>query len=498
VTVFRKRLIMSRLGRLIGCVRRDDGNIAVMTALMLVPIIGVLAMGLEASSWFVMSRAAQNAADSAAVAAANSANSTTVTGKTYPQFAAEGWAAGRRYGFADSNTTPTSAACPAPYSSKTCYQISSNNAAIRIANGVTCPDNTATCNLAIVTKSVPIFLTRAVGVLGDTTVGAGRGVTVTSVALAEPISAVKFPSCITAMGSDGTVPNSNKTAISGNGTPNANAGGCSLSAVGASPSSIGCTGGGANGYALGALYGFATGDISGSANNCVVTPTKIASFTYCDPFAATKPGCDAPAYDYATAVDNARKAATSCTGAPSTFKGAVLTAAVYCYNSAVNLDAPITGASGGTAIIVTNGANVNLKGYSATDVTFIFGDGVTAPGSFVTANNEDVTITAPATGNLKGLAAYQVAPTACTASKCDNWTVGGRTKIDITGAIYLPYTNGSFGGNVQLTSSKHCFVSIFNSFAVNGTGYVLDRSGCEAQGLSVLPTVTRYRAALVK
>jgi hypothetical protein len=437
-------------------------------ALALVPIIGAVSMGVEASTWFFMGRAAQNAADSAAVAAADNG----AAGGSGSAWLAEGRANARTYGFTDG----------------------SNNVTVSVVNGVTCPDGTAVCYQATVTKVMPIYMTRVVGYNGDTSIGTQRAKTITSVALAEAtFNSIAFASCISAVGSDTNVPKANKTAISGDGTPAASGPGCSLSAVGPSPSSIGCTG--SNG--LGANYGFATGTISGSGNNnvCVTSSTLAPSFVFCDPFAAS-PASGCAASTYASAVSSAVSSAPSCTATPTTFASPLASSA--CYNTNFTVPGDLTGPSSGAVIVLTNGANLDMNGHSATNVTFIFTQGTaSAPGS-LTGQNSSVSISAPATGSLSGIAVYQMASSSCTQSNCDNWTVTGSRTIDITGLIYLPYTNASFGGSVNTTSTGKCFISVFNSLAVNGTGYVLDRSGCSSDGLNSVPTVLRYRAALVK
>ncbi len=53
------------------------GNVAVLTALMLIPIVGALSLGGELGVWFFMNRSMQNAADSSAIAAATTGSTTT-------------------------------------------------------------------------------------------------------------------------------------------------------------------------------------------------------------------------------------------------------------------------------------------------------------------------------------------------------------------------------------------------------------------------------------
>src|SRR5258708_3233074 len=75
------------------------GSVAFATVIALVPLIGVVALGAEAGSWYVTKQHAQSAADSAAVSAAltiaiqNAANPAVSDSQTYDyrgkQFAAQ-------------------------------------------------------------------------------------------------------------------------------------------------------------------------------------------------------------------------------------------------------------------------------------------------------------------------------------------------------------------------------------------------------------------------
>ena len=69
-----------------------NGSIAVMTALALPALIGVTGLGVEVSYWYLTQRSMQNAADSAAVAAATNGTAS---------YGAEARAAAAKYGFVD-------------------------------------------------------------------------------------------------------------------------------------------------------------------------------------------------------------------------------------------------------------------------------------------------------------------------------------------------------------------------------------------------------------
>ena len=75
-------------------IRDSRGNIGVMTALLIVPLVGALGLATEGASWFLINRVEQNAADSAALAAAG--NGDAGNGNTY---VFEARAVAAKYGF---------------------------------------------------------------------------------------------------------------------------------------------------------------------------------------------------------------------------------------------------------------------------------------------------------------------------------------------------------------------------------------------------------------
>ena len=132
------------------------GNIAAITALMLIPIIGALAMGTEAASWFTMNRAMQNAADSAALAAAANADGDSGTG-----YRSEARAVAAKYGLVDgaNNTTVLP-----DY--------------LNIAGLTACATNK--CYIVTITKTMPLYFSQIVGF------GGGQGQQIRVGAIAAP------------------------------------------------------------------------------------------------------------------------------------------------------------------------------------------------------------------------------------------------------------------------------------------------------------------------
>jgi hypothetical protein len=126
------------LAKVVGYVRGREANVGAILAIALVPIVGGVAMGTEAVSWYMMQRAQQTAADSAAITAALTSGSTSETD-----------AVALSYGMSSGLVTITTPGCPSGanvISGSTCYQVAIN-------------------------RTVPIYLTRFAGYAGDATIG---------------------------------------------------------------------------------------------------------------------------------------------------------------------------------------------------------------------------------------------------------------------------------------------------------------------------------------
>ncbi len=70
--------VRSRWWRIRFFARDSRGNIATITALLILPLAALIGMASEGGGWFLITRAMQNAADSAVIAAAtNGGNAAT-------------------------------------------------------------------------------------------------------------------------------------------------------------------------------------------------------------------------------------------------------------------------------------------------------------------------------------------------------------------------------------------------------------------------------------
>src|SRR5262245_1853244 len=95
------------------------GSAALVTVIALVPLIGVVAIGGEAGSWYVTKQHAQNAADSAAMAGAytiaiQKASSSTITDSQTYDYRGKQFAAQNAFCNANDTSYPGSTCTPPP------------------------------------------------------------------------------------------------------------------------------------------------------------------------------------------------------------------------------------------------------------------------------------------------------------------------------------------------------------------------------------------------
>ena len=109
--------------------RDRSGSVAVMAALAMPVLIGVTGLGVEVSYWYLTQRSMQNAADSAAIAAATNGTA---------NYSAEAKAAAAKYG----------------------YVHGANNISVTASNTAPCPSGGANCYSATITGYVPLFLSQ--------------------------------------------------------------------------------------------------------------------------------------------------------------------------------------------------------------------------------------------------------------------------------------------------------------------------------------------------
>jgi len=210
--------LRQRLRSALSAFRRDRrGNVAVLSALMLPVLLGSFGLGTEVATWYGNQRALQNAADSAALAAATNASAS---------YATEARAVAARYGYVNGV----------------------GGVAITALNGQPCPSGGNTCYSVTITRTLPLMFSPLVGYQGDTAVGGSRAKRISATAVATLGNAPR-PYCLVALGSGGV-----QTALLSNGAPFANLAGCNVM----SNTNARC-----NGHDLGADHGDAAGTNDG-------------------------------------------------------------------------------------------------------------------------------------------------------------------------------------------------------------------------------------------
>src|SRR3954452_1917885 len=217
-------IILSITGKL-TCLRTDErGAVAVIMGVLMVPLVGALSIGFEVSNWYLVTRAMQNAADTAAIAAATNAGS---------NYDVEAKAVAAQYCFVDG----------------------SNNVSIAVSNTAACPGSTNTCYSVTISGFVPLLLSQVVGYQGNTRLNGTYEKSLSSVAVAKP-GIQPQNVCMLALASSGVA-----QGIRTNGSPTANMNGCNV---------MSNTGAVCNGSNLNAGIGFA----HTTSSNCGVTPVS--------------------------------------------------------------------------------------------------------------------------------------------------------------------------------------------------------------------------------
>ena len=171
--------------------RTDErGAVSVIMGFLMIPLVGTLALGFEVSNWYMTTRAMQNAADAAVIAAATNAGS---------NYDVEAKAVAAQYGFVDGT----------------------NTVSVAVTNTAACPDGSGnTCYSATISGFVPLYLSQVVGFKGDANQSGSLEKKLSSVAVAKGGTGPQDV-CLLALASSGVA-----QGIRTNGSPTGNMNGC--------------------------------------------------------------------------------------------------------------------------------------------------------------------------------------------------------------------------------------------------------------------------------
>ncbi|GAA4762519.1 TadE/TadG family type IV pilus assembly protein [Novosphingobium ginsenosidimutans] len=439
-------------GRLMRFLRRflhqQLAAVAPMMALMLIPIVGGVAYAVELGSWQYIQRSAQNAADSAALAAAIVNSNTGTTSQI------EARAAASKLGFVNGagaeTVTAASVACP-----------------VGVRAGSTCFE-------AVVGTSVPFSLSGVLGFSGNQTIRA-RAV---AVAAGGGSGALTNEVCVWTFNN-----------LQTNGTPDADLSGCAALSNG----NMTCTGNG-----LDADFAVAAGTVSGTcasqtANN-ISGQTDLPSDPYagmvnsipantCSTYPQAPSGPRDPALPGTNRISGSRTGVVKLCGDVQLTGNLTLTGTatqLVIYNGKLDLNRfTVSTATGASATVIFSGTNGGVYKHYPVDNGTGSGSGV-------------LNIQAPTNAGaaFKGVAIYQD-PRITTG--VDFTYAGNKPAWKITGAIYLPKSSVTFSGIVdKADNGAYCQILVAYNVTINGTGKIIgDVGGCTTAGIDTPDVIVR-------
>jgi hypothetical protein len=405
------------------CVGQERGNVTPIMAIVLIPLVGAFAIATETSSWFLNQRSMQNAADSAALAAATN----NTGGKTPANWDQEARGVATRYNYTSGvnnvTVTPTyPVTCPAPWTGN-CYQVT-------------------------ISRDIPIRLARLIGYQGDVAMGGARGKTVSAIAIARPTGNGTY--CLTALGAAAD-------AISFKGAPSLDLTGCDIASAG------GASCNGHSGDTVGHSY------VANAGDNKDCGPNEIVTSAPADIYAGLASNITNPC---GTRVANTVGAA-SWTSNKSYCGDVTLTG-----NITVTSDVVLTIGQGQLDI-----GNFNITTTGSGHLTILFtgaaGDGF----SHIFTGNGTFDFAAPTSGPWSGVAIYQN-PVLTTGVDISN--VGNSPTYNVTGLLYLPHSDVSIKGAINhKTGGDNCMSLAANTIDIRGTGsiFAAPTSECDRAGL---------------
>ena len=425
------------------------GNIAITAALVSPILLGGFGLGTEVTSWYSIQRKMQNAADSAATAAATNGSD---------NFADEARAVSARYGFTDGQ----------------------DGVVVTALDKQACPDGTSDCYKVLVKKPIPLALAGIVGYTGDARVGESPAKLLSASAMAIQDEAPR-PYCIVALANSGASP-----ALRTNGAPKADLTGCNVM----SNTDATC-----NGHDLKADIGDAYGSNDGCGLKRNSHVPKIA-----DQYAARAsniPEVSCPNGFFKAPQkknDPALPAVNQLSGTynwPATPQG--------CGDMQLTGDVTVNTDANGAVMFIRNG-NLDLNGHTlqtsnGSALTIVFtGENGGNYGHVVTGNGT-LDIRAPAKGVWAGVAIYQN-PTL--KQNVDITEAGNSPTWKITGLVYMPHADVTFSGAVNKSSyGASCFTMVVDTLLVNGTASILAHGQCGQAGLAMPTNPVPTRGKLV-
>ena len=439
-------LISQLCGRFSPTIWEDrNGAIAVLTALGLTVLIGIVGLAIDVGLWYKTNRGLQNAADAAVIAAALDGTDA---------YASQAKAITAQYGFVDGSNGITVTAlnnqtCPSPSTATDCYKVT------------------------VAQASAPLFFSAVIGISAPA---------LSSAAMASSSATHNY--CLLALASSGTSP-----AIDGNGASKANMNGCSV---------MSNTGANCSGHDLGATYG----DAHGTNSGCGVTQHSNAPVV-ADPYSSLASNIPAnPCSSYSQEPSKPHDPALSSSniwgpgGVTITSLNAPPTIAnhgIICGDLQLTADVTLTTASPGSVLVIENGRldtnthKLSTASGSALTIIFTGTSGTYNHYPIDNSNSGTLDFMGPTSGTWKGIAIYQDPNLT---SGIDFTYAGNNPTWNITGVAYFPHASLAFKGAVNKSSfGASCLLLVADHVTLSGTASIeaTTTASCATAGVT-LPT----------
>ncbi|MCK1315373.1 MULTISPECIES: pilus assembly protein TadG-related protein [unclassified Bradyrhizobium] len=438
--------------------RSRRGSVAFATVIALVPLIGVVALGGEAGSWYVTRQHAQNAADAAAYSGAVQHLCLTdpACALAIPQtvdYRAKQSAAQNAFCNTGATSYPGSKCVASPAGVSHSVQVASLGSWKGAAG---------TYVQATVSQQQPAYLARVLGL---------STVTIPATAVAKVKSAV-FPPCVLSL----------QGSISFQGSPNINAPNCGMASNSTAKNAINFTGGGMS-MNLGSLT--SVGGCTGQAQFCNTAQTYMPApitnpFTALDGVLTSLCGanpslpakCGLPSCDTKSGLVayNAAAPATRCTNDGYKTKGntppqTLPAGGVYFISGTLTMTSQSQIDGPGVTFILLPGAKFDMKGGAFLNIA--------GPASAPSASSLPAALQ-PYASLFQYMSIYY--------ASAEPAQFGGNSNINLTGNIYAPKAAVIFQGNptIAVGGAGGCGQLIAKSVEFNGNA-TFDTTGCPSQ-----------------
>jgi len=467
-------MIIRSIANYLRRLRVDErGTVSATMGVLMIPLVGALGLGFEASNWYLTTRSMQNAADAAVIAAATNAGS---------NYDVEAKAVAATYGFVDGT----------------------NHVSVAASNTATCPDGSTACYSVTISGFVPLLLSQVVGFKGDTN---PNGTLEKKLSSASVAKAGTQPQnlCLLALASSGAA-----QGIRTDGAPVSNFHGCNVM----SNTAAQC-----NGSNLGAGFGFAHGTSSGcgvtQVSNVPVVTDPYASLASNIPQLSSS-GC-AGNYPQETTQGNHVSQYPSPPSPPLpagvvTLNGPTTPFTVNlsggnnfaCGDQVLQANVTINTPAGTPAVLIIENGLLDLNGHTLTTssgsgVTLIFSgsNGAFSHEPTDTPGGGVLDLAAPTSGHWSGVAIYQ---DPSLTSGVDISAAGNSPTWKITGLVYAPHASLTIKGAIdKATNGQQCLVLVADNFLISGTAGILqtDIGQCAQAGLTMPTAKTPGSVVLV-